>query len=370
MLAGIRILDLSQYLPGPLAAQFLSDLGAEVVKVEPPSGDPLRAMPSADDDGLSPFYKVVNAGKTVVRLDLKTEAGTAALRNLLARADVLLESYRPGALARLGFDRETLDILNPGLVHCALSGYGQTGPLAQAAGHDIDYIALSGLLAGTGPEGRPVMPAPPVADCAGAQQAALAIVAGLLRRGRTGQGAFLDVSMMESTLAWQAHALTLAARGRPPGRERDLLNGGAACYRVYRCADGRFVALGALEPVFWQRFCAAVGRADWAGRQSEPLPQTDLIAEVAALFETASQEHWSARLDGVDCCFQPVLEPAEVPAHPHIQARGLLRQTDGLVEVLAPILTDGQPPAARAPLRELSPEAAVAAWSADQSARR
>jgi len=368
LLAGIRVLDLSQYLPGPLAAQILCDLGAEVVKVEPPDGDPLRAMPSADDDGLSPFYKVVNAGKTVVRLNLKTEAGTAAFRELLAGADVLLESYRPGALARLGFDRDTLADINPALVHCALSGYGQTGPLAQAAGHDIDYIALSGLLAGTGPENRPVMPFPPVADCAGAQQAALAIVAGLFRRGRTGRGAFLDVSMMESTLAWQAHALTLAARGRPPGRERDILNGGAACYRVYRCADGRFVALGALEPVFWQRFCAAVARPDWAARQGEPLPQTALIAEVAALFESAPLAHWTALLDGVDCCFQPVLEPTEVPAHLQVQARGLLRQADGLVEVLAPILTDGWPPSGRTPLREVSPEAAVAAWSADQSA--
>ena len=195
-LDGVRVLDLSQYLPGPYAAQILSDLGAGVVKVEPPSGDPMRRLGLLDGDGISVFYKLVNAGKTIVCLDLKSQQGRADFTTLAGRADALIESYRPGVLDRLGLGHEALAGLNPGLVHCALSGYGQSGPYAQRAGHDINYMALGGGLATSGPPTAPAMAHPPTADFAGGMQAALATLAALLRRARNGKGA-------SSTSAWR-----------------------------------------------------------------------------------------------------------------------------------------------------------------------
>ncbi|MDJ0947047.1 MAG: CoA transferase [Kiloniellales bacterium] len=364
-LAGYRVVDLSQYLPGPFAGQILADLGAEVVKVEPPGGDPMRGIGPPDPDGVSAYYKLVNAGKRVVRIDLKVAAGRAAFGDLITAADVLLESYRPGMLARLGFDRTALATLNPRLVHCALSGYGQTGPYAEKGGHDLNYLAWSGGLATSGSAARPTIAHPPVADHAGALQAVIAILAALLRRERSGEGAFLDVSLAETVLAWQGGQLTAALRGRPMTRGRDLLNGGAACYGIYATADGRFVTLGALEPKFWAAFCAAVERPDWIARQAEALPQDDLIAEVAALFGTESLAKWQALLGPVDCCWQPVLEAEELLADPQTRARGLLQRTGDLAEVLFPALIDDGVPAPRRPLEEVSADAVLRAWGAE-----
>lgn len=367
-LSGIRVLDLSQYLPGPYAAQILADLGAEVVKIEPPAGDPMRGLGPRDGDGVSAFYKIVNAGKRVVRLDLKSDAGRAALETLVRGADVLLESFRPGALARLGFGYESLKSINPRLIHCALSGFGQSGPYAQRAGHDITYMALSGGLATSGTAGRPVFAHPPTADFAGAMQAAMTILAALLRRGRDGRGAHIDVSLSETVLGWQAMVLTGAKRtGFAPAREASLLTGGAACYGIYETADKRFAALGALEEKFWVNFCTALERPEWIARQNDALPQEGLIAEVAEAFRRAPLSIWVERLSDVDCCFQAVLEPGEVPDDPHIRARGLVQETAGphpRVEVLFPAFFDGQTPAPRAPLAELSAEEILEAWSA------
>ncbi len=365
-LDGVRLLDLSQYLPGPYAAQILGDLGAEVVKVEPPAGDPMRRLGPLDGDGVSVFYKLVNAGKAVVRLDLKSEQGRADFAVLAGCADALIESFRPGVLDRLGLGHEALASLNPGLVHCALSGYGRNGPYAQRAGHDINYMALGGGLATSGPREAPAMAHPPTADFAGGTQAALVTLAALLRRARSGVGAFLDVSLMESVLAWQALTLTGALRpGHAPARAQSLLNGGAACYGIYRSADGCFLTLGALEPKFWADFCRAVGRDDWVARQWEALPQEALIGEVAALFADRDLCHWETTLGPVDCCFQAVLDPAEVPDHPQIRARGLVQQRadpDPFAEVLFPAYVDGQAPMPRAPFREAVAADVLAAW--------
>jgi crotonobetainyl-CoA:carnitine CoA-transferase CaiB-like acyl-CoA transferase len=366
-LAGLRVLDLSQYLPGPYAALMLADLGAEVVKVEPPGGDPGRTLAPLDADGLSPVWKLVNAGKQVAALDLKQPADAEILAQLLARTDVLVESYRPGVLDRLGFTRERLASLNPRLVHAALSGYGQTGPWRLRTGHDLNYMAVGGGLAAAGPRAAPSFAFPPTADYASGVQAALAVCAALVGRARSGRGAFLDLSLTETVLAWQAPLLTWAQRGAlrgPSARAALMLNGGAAYYQVYRTRDGRFVTLGAIEAKFWRNFCAAVGRADWRARQDEALPQTGLIAELAALFATRDAAAWEALLGPVDCCFAVVAEPAEVPLHPQVAARGLVaRPDDATVAVGFPAHVDGRPPPPRPPVRIADAREVLARWS-------
>ena len=367
-LSGTRVLDLSQYLPGPYATQMLADLGAEVIKVEPPAGDPMRGIGPRDADGVSAFYKLINAGKTVTHLDLKSDAGRAALGSLVRGADVLLESFRPGALSKLGFGAEALRELNPRLVHCALSGFGQSGPYAQRAGHDITYMALTGGLATSGMAERPVFAHPPTADFAGAMQATIAILAALLRRANTGQGSSIDVSLSEAVLAWQGVVLTGALRaGGSASRGHGLLNGGAACYRLYETADGRFVALGALEEKFWANFCTALRRPEWIARQHEDLPQASLIADIAAVVRAETRDALTARLAGVDCCFQAVLEPGEVMRDQHIAARGLVHQVDEReprVEVSFPAFFDAVQPGPRPPLRVRDATVMSAAWMA------
>lgn len=361
-LAGLRVLDLSQWLPGPHATQMLADLGAKVLKVEPPAGDPGRALGAGAESGLSLFYRSVNAGKQVLRLDLKQPGDRDTLLRLVDRADVLLESYRPGVLARLGLAAETLRARNPRLVHTALSGWGQTGPYALRAGHDINYLAVGGNLARSGPAAKPAFAYPPQADMASALQAVLATLAALLRRATTGQGGFVDVSLMETVLGWQGLTLSQSRHGVAEPRAAGLLNGGTAFYNLYRTAEGRWISLGAVEAKFWENFCRAVGRDDWVPRQGEALPQTALIDEVAALIATRDRAHWQALLDPVDCCFEALLEPEEVASHPQVAARGLVTEQGDLVQTLLPALLDGRGPRPRTPVEEVTAAAALAAW--------
>ncbi len=357
-LQGLRVLDLSQYLPGPFATRLLADMGAEVVKVEPPAGDPLRTLDtSAKPGGASPFYRMINAGKTVLMLDLKAEADNEAFARLVRRADVLLESFRPGVLDRLGFGPERLAELNPALVHCALSGFGQTGPYRLVAGHDLGYAAITGAIDATGTPEAPVIPYPPMADHAGAMQAATTILGALMARSRSGKGCFLDISLSESLLSWQAPALTV-----PPARGASVINGGAAFYRIYRTADGQFVTLSPLEPKFWANFCAAVDRTNWIERQFEPLPQLGLIADLAALFAAAPRAHWDDLLIEAECCYEPAPTCAEVADHPQTRARGLVHEHDGMTEVLFPAYVDGAPPPRRADVRDGRVADVIAGW--------
>lgn len=364
-LAGIRVLDLSQYIPGPFAARQLADLGAEVVKVEPPSGDPMQGFGAPDEDGISIYYKLLNAGKTVIRLDLKESSGRAAFERLVAKADVMLESFRPGTLERLGFGPQRLKEINSSLIHCALSGFGQTGPYRLKAGHDLTYVALAGALSAQGTAERPIVAVPPLADHAGAQQALAAILAALYRRERTGRGASLDVSLYETALSWTY--LELAASQRSEGstaREGGLINGGAAYYRLYRTKDGRFAALGALEPKFWQAFCAAAGRPDLSARHDDPFPQSALIAEVDRLFASRSLADWQTLLAETDCCFEAVLTPGEALSHPQAQARGLTLQGPGWADIGLPVLeSDRPPPTPRRPMTLAGIERILEDWS-------
>ena len=317
LLAGVRVIDLSQYIPGPFATRQLADLGADVIKIEPPGGDPMRRFMAAEKDGPPPIYRHVNRGKRVCRLDLKQDRGRRVLTQLLRGADILLESYRPGVLARLGFDRDSLNEINPRLIHCALSGFGQTGPYAQRAGHDINYCALAGqsIVSGTGE--RPVIAYPPIADHASALQAAVAMLAALHGRENRDGGVFLDISITGSILAWQYLPMF-----DDDERAASILNGGAACYNIYRCADGAFISIGAIEPHFWRNFCEALQRPRWIERQFEPMPQRELIAEVGAVIEARSGDDWHRLLDSIDCCYAPLLDPSALAGHPHVRATG------------------------------------------------
>lgn len=369
-LSGFRVVELAQYLPGPAAGLILADLGAEVVSVEPPGGEPMRRLGPLDGDGVSAFWKLLHRGKTAVELDLKTREGAADFAQLLGGADVLVESLRPGVLDRLGFPRQRLEELSPRLVHASLSGFGQTGPWRLYPGHDLNYMAVGGGLAVSGTAERPMMALPPTADHASAVTTALAVAAALLGRVASGKGCHLDLSLTESVLAWQSLTLTAALRrGFQPALGENLLNGGVAFYQIYRAGDGRFVSLGAIEDKFWANFCRAVGRPDWIARQQEPLPQQALIGDVAALMATRSAAEWGGLLEGADCCFAVIVEPIAVPDHPQVEARRMVVRQAGpepTVEVLFPAWVDGRPPAPRRAVAHASAAEVAARWRVDQ----
>jgi len=387
-LAGFRVLDVSQFLPGPYATQMLSDMGADVIKVEAPGGDPLRSLnPVTNERGEGPFHAIVNAGKRVVRIDLKSDDGIKTFEYLIRQTDVLVESYRPGVLDRLGFGNDNLRKLNPKMVHCALSGYGQTGPLRLRSGHDINYVAMSGGLHMTGPKDRPQAAFPPIADYAGAMQTVIAIQGALLGRVSSGQGVYLDVAMADTMVSWQtfgliqqglseqtanvtaeqhSNVLSEHALGGAPERGVDLLNGGAACYQVYQTRDGKFISLGAIEQRFWENFCTAVNHPEWIERQLDPLPQKELIAELEKMFLENSRNAWDGALETVDCCYHPVLEYAELGDWPQIKDRQLIDRdpdTDTFLGVRFPVMEEGRPADKRNPMCEITPREALEAWS-------
>lgn len=322
-LAGIRILDLSRLLPGPFATLVLADLGADVVRVEEPSGgDWLRSLPPVRGVQSEAFH-ALNRNKRSIALDLSRPEGAAALRRLARRADAVVESFRPGVLDRLGAGFGALRAENPRIVLCSISGYGQDGPYAARAGHDLDYCAITGVLAANGVPERPLPLGVQVADVAGGGwPAAAGVLAALLRARATGEGAHVDVSMTEGALAMLALPLGIAAaRGAPISRGRELLDGGSACYGVYRTKDGRFVALGALEPKFFSAFCAAVGRPELAERQMER-GGAGPRAELEAIFAARTRDEWAAFAAANDVCLAPVLEADEPRADPQLRARG------------------------------------------------
>jgi len=367
-LDGIRVLDLSQFLPGPFATQMLSDMGADVVKVEPPKGDPMRGLdPITNKRGPSPYHALVNAGKRVIAIDLKSDQGKTDFNALVKQADVLLESYRPGVMARLGFGWESLQSINPKLIHCALSGFGQNGPLSLSAGHDINYVAAAGQLYLTGTHEAPHPAFPMVADYAGALQASVSILGALVGRGKTGQGAFIDVAMTDAVLAWQSQTLAATQLGNTVARDQNMLTGGAAFYQVYPCADERFISLGAIEEVFWYNFCQAVGHLEWVARQHEALPQSDLIKDVAAMFETKPQPHWDRLLSKIDCCFHVMPTPEELSIFPQHVARQLIQPLNipdhgNINTVLYPAWVNGAAPKARKSVQFSCVEDIVKGW--------
>ncbi len=309
-LAGLRVLDLTRYIPGPYATLMLGDLGADVIKIEEgPVGDPTRALPPAvGGDGA--LHAALNRNKRSVRVDWRGDAGAQVVRRLAARADVLVESFRPGVLQRRGLGPDALRAENPRLVYCSVTGYGAGDP---HAGHDVNYAALGGFLGGNRtPDGEPVLPPAQVADMSGALTAVIGILAALQARERTGRGQTVTVSLRDAVLALMTVPLTRQLAGAPAAGE---LSGAYACYNVYRCRDGRHLAVGALEPKFWESLCRALGREDLAGRQWEREPaRARTVDEVRAIFASRDRGDWLAALAPLDACVEPVLDAAEAAA--------------------------------------------------------
>lgn len=332
-LAGIRVIDLTRLLPGPLATLRLAQWGAEVIKIEGPAeqgqDDPTRHMGrtradiAAGEPSLS--FRMLNDGKQLRTLDLRDAAGRDALLEAVLDADVLIEGFRPGVMDRLGLGWSVLHEVNPRLVMCAISGYGQTSAWSQRAGHDINYIAMAGVLEQIGtPDGEIAVPNFQIGDLLGGSQAALSgVLAALVAAQRTGLGRFVDISMAHEVLCHNVLATTkLAATGRVASAGRDLLSGGAPCYGVYRTSDGRHLAVGALELKFWHQLCEAIGKPQWGSRHwsTGEAPGSDaamaLKAELSAVFASAPLSHWSGVFESVDCCVTPVLRLDETRAHP------------------------------------------------------
>jgi crotonobetainyl-CoA:carnitine CoA-transferase CaiB-like acyl-CoA transferase len=326
-LAGVRVLDLTRLLPGPFCTMLLADFGADVIKVEEPHrGDYIRAWQPRIGQN-SGFHIVLNRNKRSLSLNLKSPEGKEIFRQLARQADVVLEGFRPGVMARLGLDYESLRGLNPRLIYGALSGYGDHGPRAQRAGHDINYLALSGILSYSG-QNWPTMPGVQIADLGGgALLAAFSLVMALLVRERQGEGQYLDIAMLDGSFLWNCLRWgKYLADGQTPQPADDMLNHGFACYNLYETKDGRFMSLGALEPQFWQAFCAAVAHPEWdQANYIESGPhQKPLKAAVAALFGQRTQAAWIAHFAKHDCCCEPVLNLEEAQQDSHIRARQMV----------------------------------------------
>ena len=325
-LDGIRVVDLTRYIPGPYCTQILGDLGADVVKVEEPGVGDATRMVAPLVEGESVLHAVLNRNKRSVVVDLRTAEGVEIARRLAVGADVFVSSFRPGVLERKGLDAGTLRAQNPRLVCCALSGYGTSGPLAQRAGHDLNYAARGGLLgAQRDPADRPVIPGAPVADMSAALLAAIGILAALQARERSGAGQVVDVSLLGGIVSLMTvPASRLLAGGAP----RTELTGSHACYNIYRCRDGRYLAVGALEPKFWESLCRALGHPERIGRQWEEDPgRQETLALFAGTFAGRDRDEWLELLDGAQTCVEPVLDPVEAllqeQLHHGLQERSL-----------------------------------------------
>ncbi len=319
LLDGVTVLDLASVGPAVRASGWLADYGAAVTKVAPvPRDAATQIVPKAH------FYSG-GRGTRTIRIDLKSASGRDTFLRLSEHADVVIESFRPGVAGRLGIGYDDVKSRNPRIVYCSTSGYGQTGPRAQWAGHDLNYLAVSGFLATgeRGADGKPVRPGATIADGAGGgMQAVTAILAALVHRDRTGEGAYLDVAVADGMLALmalQVDDVLATGAAQPPGSAP--LSGSYACYDTYRCADDNWIAVGAIEPKFWANLCAALGLPGCVAGQMDDAAQEEIRRAVAVAFAAKSRDEWIAELAAADTCVAPVLTASEVAADAAVRAR-------------------------------------------------
>ncbi len=334
-LHGIRVLDLTRLLPGPVATMHLADMGAEVIKIEDPGvGDYARSMGYVRNE-VSQFFIAVNRGKQSLRLDLKNPVQRDEFLAMCETADVVVESFRPGVMDKLGIGWKVLKQRNPKLVMCAISGYGQDGPFSQLAGHDINYIGIAGMLEqNVGPDGVPALPNLQIGDLLGGAQAAVqGILAALIGARISGQGRFVDVSMTDAVFAHNIMPLVAVNNfGQPAAPGRDLLTGGVPCYNVYRTSDDRFMAVGALELKFWEACCDVLARPDLKARHwslGQPVGGNDAMAvkaELDAIFAQQTMNAWAKKFADADCCVTPILRTDEALEHPLFHSRMMVER--------------------------------------------
>ncbi len=358
-LSGLVVLDFTTLLPGPLATLMLAEAGAEVIKIERPGGEEMRSMPPRHD-GESVFFALLNRGKQSLALDLKSEDGCARLAPLIARADILVEQFRPGVMDRLGLGFEAVHRLNSRLIYCSITGYGQSGPRAGEAGHDLNYIGMTGLLAlNPGPLSRPTVPPGLMADIGGGSfPAVINILLALRQREITGQGCHLDIAMADAMFTFAWHALALGqTTGRYPAPGEARLAGSSPRYQLYPTKDGKLVACGALEQKFWLTFCATIGLvAQFIDDERDPAAT---IAAIARIVASKTADEWRPALAEADCCATIVASLEEAVRDPHFVERGLFayevrgrsgKSMAALPLPIAPEFRDGQLGKASPPL--------------------
>jgi crotonobetainyl-CoA:carnitine CoA-transferase CaiB-like acyl-CoA transferase len=331
-LSGIRVVDLSSFLPGPYLTSAMADHGAEVIKVESPSGDPGRNIGKPDGDS-TVFFRNVNRGKKSIVLDLKQDGDRETLLKLCETADVVVESFRPGVVTRLGVDYEAIKARNPGIVYCAISAFGQEGPYLRRPAHDLAIEAMSGALSITlGNDDAPAIPGIPAADILSGLQGLSAVLMALLRRKETGLGDYIDISMYDSMVSACVNVLGPAmAENRQQIAKRERTTGGAAFYRIYRTADDRYLTLAGQEEKFVRNLLDAAGRSDLVGLclQGPGTHQAPVIAFFEEMFRGKPLAHWTEWLSSLDVCFGPVQNFPEMLADPQLQARGMVVTDDG-----------------------------------------
>jgi alpha-methylacyl-CoA racemase len=353
-LDGVRVRDFASVGPAARASRMLSDYGADVVKLGP--------MPRDGGVQIVPPYYAYSGHRLMQRalLDLKADEGRDAFLALARDADVVLESFRPGVMDRLGIGYDTVREVNPRIVYCSTSGFGQSGPKSTWAGHDLNYLALSGYLDCSSPrgDGRPPLPGATVADiAAGGMQATMAIMAGLLRRERTGEGEHLDVSIADGAFGLMSlYVDEYLATGTEPGPGHYILTGRYACYDTYACADGGHLSVGAIEPQFWRNLCRELDLEHYADVQMDDDRQDEIRTAVAGVLATRTRDEWTEQLGPADCCVAPVLTVAEAIDDPQFVARGMVvdadHATEGAFRQTGPVWAGTSKPDGAYPVRE------------------
>ncbi|WP_413303048.1 CaiB/BaiF CoA-transferase family protein [Bacillus sp. 1P10SD] len=324
MLEGIKVIDFTNYLPGPYATLRLAELGAEIIKVEPPEGDPARNT-GLSKQGTGLVFLANNRQKKSITLNLKEKDDLETALNLIAHADVLLESFRPGVMEKLGLGYEAVQKVKPDIVYCSISGYGQNGLLSKLGNHDLNYMALSGILAQLkDQQGKPVHPSITIADYLGGFAANERILAGLVSRFLTGKGSYHSISITDQLVSLLGnHVMVEKETGEAGGI--NVLNGSIISYALYETQDGRYMSIGALEPKFWENFCLAHGREEWIKAHFTKTEDSNTIfQEITTLFKSKPFNEWIEFAQKVDCCMAPVLEVGELNEHPYFKEKELI----------------------------------------------
>lgn len=330
-LTGIQVLDLTTMVPGPMCSMILGDFGAEVVKIEQPKGGDLARFSQPKLGDTSGHYLMFNRNKKSVTLNLKSDKGKEIFYQLAAQADVIMEQNRPGVVKKLGIDYKTIEKLNPRIIYCSISGYGQDGPYAQLSGHDINYLSYAGVLGVTSRKGqRPTIPGVQIADIGGGTlNSVIGILLALMARQQSGKGQYLDIAMMDGAIGWLGYIATdYFFGGKIPGPASTLLNGKNACYEVYETKDGGYISLGAVEPHLWANLCRYFGKEEYIKMQRDVDKQDELFTFLKEQFLSRDRDEWVEVFKNVDACTAPVQNLDEVFNDPHVLHRQMVFEMD------------------------------------------